>query len=108
MRGLAQELLFADLELTREGIESCRVGCRERRNSRAAIAVGPTHLMDALTRYFHEIAQEVLIGGRQIHTRISPHDPPDAREKRPVLKIGKSEEPQFFRPRVTSSDKPNR
>jgi hypothetical protein len=64
VRGLAQELVFADLELPREGGEADSVGRGERRDSRAAIAVRPTHMMKALTRHFHEIAQEVLIRRR--------------------------------------------
>ena len=70
MRGLAEKLVLAQLELTSDAIDPLGVGGRKRRDPCRTIAIGPAHVNRTLARTLHEIAQKVLVWGRQIHASV--------------------------------------
>ena len=63
----AEEGVFREAEPAGEVIDALGVFERERGEAGGAVAVNPTHVLRALARGLHECAQEILVGGREIH-----------------------------------------
>lgn len=70
--GAAEQGVGGHTQLPCELVDALRVVGGERRDAGGAIAIDPAHVMRPLARGFHERAQEILVGGREIHGRQFP------------------------------------
>ena len=67
MGGLAEHVVPRNAQLAGESIETSRVGGRQRRDPRGAVAIRPLHVLRTLACRFNQLAQEIFFGFRQLH-----------------------------------------